>query len=80
MQIQNFKRTCISINDYLGIGNFEYLLWFGDRLCGLVVRVLGDRSGGPALLDFLKKKTVVAPSIRKGWHSLRRQAAVARSV
>jgi hypothetical protein len=33
------------------------------RLCGLVVRVLGYRSGGtgsiPGLTDFLKKKTVV---------------------
>jgi hypothetical protein len=82
-----------------------------DRLCGLVVRVLGYRSGTrvrfPALpgkekiMDLersplrLVSTTVeltentaigirhadhVAPSIRKSWQSLRRQAAVARSV
>jgi hypothetical protein len=92
-----------------------------DRLCGLVVRVLGYRSGGPGSIRHYQKKKVVglertplslvsaieellgrkvaapiykaenttvginhadhvAPSIRKSWHSLRRQAAVARSV
>jgi hypothetical protein len=92
-----------------------------DRLCGLVVRVLGYRSGGPGSIpDNTKKKVVgpergplslvstneelldrkvaapvyktentaegirhadhVAPSIRKSWQSLRRQAVVARSV
>jgi hypothetical protein len=92
-----------------------------DRLCDLVVRVLGYRSGGPGfdsrhyqkkvmglgrgplslvsateeLLDrkvaasaYKTENTVVgirhadhvAPSIRKSWQSLRRQAAVARSV
>jgi hypothetical protein len=89
-----------------------------DRLCGLVVRVLGYRSRGPGY--YKKKKVVglewgplslvstteglldrkvaapvqktentaigirhadhVAPSIRKRWQSLRRQAAVAQSV
>jgi hypothetical protein len=93
-----------------------------DRLCGLVVRVLGYRSGGPGsipsttrnrkavglergplsivstteeLLDrkvaapvYKTENTAVgichadhlAPSILKSWQSLRRQAAVARSV
>jgi hypothetical protein len=89
-----------------------------DRLCGLVVRVLGYRSGGPGSIPGTTKKKVVglergplslgstteelrdrkvaasvqktentaagirhaAPFIRKSWHSLRRQAAVARSV
>jgi hypothetical protein len=92
------------------------------RLCGLVVRVLGYRSGGPGSIPGTsrKKKVVglergplslvstteelldrkvaapayktestaagirhadhVAPSIRKSWQSLRRQAMVARSV
>jgi hypothetical protein len=95
---------------------------FGDRLCGLVVRVIGYRSGGPGSIpgttreknvvgvernplslvntteELLDRKVVapvqktentavgvrhtdhVAPSIRKNWQSLRRQAAVARSV
>jgi hypothetical protein len=92
-----------------------------DRLCGLVVRVLGYRSGGPGSIPGTTRKKVVglergpvilvstteelldrkvaasvsksentaggirhtdhvAPSIRKSWQSLRRQAAVARSV
>jgi hypothetical protein len=33
------------------------VICFHDRLCGLVVRVLGYRSGGPGSIpDFLKKK------------------------
>jgi hypothetical protein len=92
-----------------------------DRLCGLVVRVLGYRSGSPGSIpgttrkkkvvglergalslvstieELLDKKVAapvqkidntdvgirhadhVAPSIRKSWQSLRREAAVARS-
>jgi hypothetical protein len=95
---------------------------FGDRLCGIVVRVLDYRYRGPGFDSqaLLQKKVVglkrgplslvstteelldrkvaapvyktentvvgirhadhVAPSIRKRWQSLRRQAAVARSV
>jgi hypothetical protein len=95
---------------------------YNDRLCGLVVRVLGYRSGGPGSIPGIttKKRVVglergqfslvstteglldrkvtapvyktentavrirhaahVVPSIRKSWQSLRRQAAVARSV
>jgi hypothetical protein len=92
-----------------------------DRLCGLVVRVLGYRSGGPCSIpgttrkkvvglergplslvstteDLLDRKVAapvlktentavgirhadhVAPFISKSWQSLRRQAAVTRSV
>jgi hypothetical protein len=92
-----------------------------DRLCGLVVRVLGYRSGGPGSIPGTTKKKIVglergplnlvstteelldrkvaapvkktdntavgiryadhvAPFFRKSWQSLRRQAAVARSV
>jgi hypothetical protein len=90
-----------------------------DRLCGLVVRVLGYRSGGPGSIpgttskkklergplslvstieELLDRKVAapvwktentavgirhadhVAPSIRKSWQSLRRQAAIDRSV
>jgi hypothetical protein len=91
-----------------------------DRLCGLVVRVLGYRSGGSGSIPGTTRKNVVglergllslvstteevldrkvaapvqktentavgirhadhvAPSIRKRWQSLRRQAVVARS-
>jgi hypothetical protein len=93
-----------------------------DRICCLVVRVLGYRSGGPGSIpgtirkgkvvglerdslslistieELLDRKVAapvyktdntaveirhadhVAPSIRKSWQLLRRQAAVARSV
>jgi hypothetical protein len=92
-----------------------------DRLCGLVVRVLGCRSGSPGRFPVLPGKKIMglergpfslvstteklldrkvaapvyktentavrirhpdhlAPSIRKSWHSLLRQSAVARSV
>jgi hypothetical protein len=94
--------------------------WQRDRLCGLLVRVLGYRSGGPGSIPGTTRKKIglergplslvsttdelldgkvtapvyktentavgichayhVAPSIRKSWQSLRRQAAVARSV
>jgi hypothetical protein len=33
--------------------------WFGDRLCGLVVRVLGYRSGGPGSIPGTSKKKVI---------------------
>jgi hypothetical protein len=101
---------------------FLFLRPFVDRLCGLVVRVLGYRSGGPdsfpgttrkkcsvsgpgstqpreyklrsyliekeRLLSRKPRNTAggirhadhVAPSIRTSLQSLRRQAAVARSV
>jgi hypothetical protein len=94
----------------------------GDRLCGLVVTVLGYKSGGlgsipgttrkrkvvglergphslvSTMRSYLIEKVAapvyntentavgirqadhVAPSIRKSWQSLRRQATVARSV
>jgi hypothetical protein len=98
-------------------------MYNSDRLCGLVVRVLGYRSGGPGSIpgttrkknklvglergplslvstteELLDRKVAapvyktentavgtrhadhVAPCIRKSWHSLRRQAAVAGSV
>jgi hypothetical protein len=99
-----------------------FVLIMMDRLCGLVVRVLGYRSGGPgSIIGTTRKKESswsgtgstqpreynwgatwlkssgsclenreygrryhhsdnVAPSIRKSWQPLRRQAAVARSV
>jgi hypothetical protein len=104
------------------IKEFKSLYPQFDRLCGLVVRVLAYRSGGPGSIPGTtgKKKVVglergplslvstteelldrkvaapvyktentavgirhavrVAPSIRKSWQSLRRQAVVARSV
>jgi hypothetical protein len=93
------------------------MLFYNDLLCGLVVRVLGYRSGDPGsipctttkkvvglergppslmstteeLLDWkvaapvcktenmvvgIRHADYVAPSIRKSWQSLRRQAAV----
>jgi hypothetical protein len=104
------------------VWNFISLMFFSDRLCGLVFRVLDYRSKVPGSIPGLykKKKVVglersppslvrtteelldrkvaasvyktentavgirhadhVAPSIRKSWQSLSRQATVARSV
>jgi hypothetical protein len=42
----------------------QYLMVVGisiDRLCGLVVRVLGCRSGGPGSIPGTTKKKVVGP-------------------
>jgi hypothetical protein len=41
-----------------------------DRLCGLVVRVLGYRSGGPALPDFLGGGEKTAVGLERGPLSL----------
>jgi hypothetical protein len=49
-------------------------LYSADRLCGLVVRVLENTAVGIRHADH------VAPSICKSWQSLRREAAVSRSV
>jgi hypothetical protein len=39
---------------------FKTLYYIDDRLCGLVVRVLGYRSGGPgSILGTTRKKKVV---------------------
>jgi hypothetical protein len=37
-----------------GFFNFAYRFW--DRLCGLVVRVLGYRSGGPGSIPGITRK------------------------
>jgi hypothetical protein len=39
--------------------NFIALMLHGDRLCGLVVRVLGYRSGGPGSILCTTRKKVV---------------------
>jgi hypothetical protein len=39
--------------------NFDNVCIFKDRLCGLVVRVLGYRSGGPGSIPSTTKKRVV---------------------
>jgi hypothetical protein len=44
--------------DILNI-NFVALIMLVDRLCGLVVRVLGYRSGGPGSIIGTAKKNVV---------------------
>jgi hypothetical protein len=39
---------------------FSFTIWYAiDCLCGLVVRVLGYRSGGPGSIPTLPKKKVV---------------------
>jgi hypothetical protein len=114
MFLQRFQLLSLNIH-YL-----SYHVVGRDRLCGLVVIVLGYRSGGPGSIPGTTRKKVVglergplslvstteelldrkvaapvqktentavgirhadhvAPSIRKSWQSLRRQAAVARS-
>jgi hypothetical protein len=43
-----------------GVGKCKiYIELIGDRLCGLVVRVLGYRSGGPDSIPGTTKKKVV---------------------
>jgi hypothetical protein len=39
--------------------DFRYCLRLPDRLCGLVVRVLGYRSGGPGSIPGTTRKKVV---------------------
>jgi hypothetical protein len=41
------------------LNTFETILKCRDRLCGLVVRVLGYRSGGPGSIPGTQKKKVV---------------------
>jgi hypothetical protein len=53
MHIAEALRT---INDWLV---FEFVLTSYDRLCGLVVRVLGYRSGGPSSIHGTTRKKVV---------------------
>jgi hypothetical protein len=36
--------------------NYKHLMMTMDRLCGLVVRVLGYRSGGPGLIPGTTRK------------------------
>jgi hypothetical protein len=40
-------------------GDFQWTVWHCDRLCGLVVRVLGYTSGGPGSIPGTTKKKVV---------------------
>jgi hypothetical protein len=41
---------------------YSYMLIIKDRLCGLVVKVLGYRSGGPGSIPgTIRKKKVVGP-------------------
>jgi hypothetical protein len=49
---------CVNLNFVEGRNLYA---WFEytDRLCGLVVRVLGDRSGGPASIPGTTRKKVV---------------------
>jgi hypothetical protein len=48
--------------------NFLVVLYSVDRLCGLVVRVLGYRSGGPGSIPGTTKKKVVG--LERGPQSL----------
>jgi hypothetical protein len=50
------------------VKNFNFSLSFRDRLCGLVVRVLGYRSGGLGSIPGTTKKNVV--SLERGPLSL----------
>jgi hypothetical protein len=50
---------CIKINLFVSFILF-ILCWLArDRLCGLVVRVLGSRSGGPGSIPGITRKKVV---------------------
>jgi hypothetical protein len=43
---------------------------FGDRLCGLVVRVLGYRSGGPGSIPGTTRKKKIVVGLERGALSL----------
>jgi hypothetical protein len=52
----NFHTLLRSKKTWLIIVSFKEVWWFPDRLCGLVVRVLGYRSGGPGSIPGTTKK------------------------
>jgi hypothetical protein len=62
MNSSNFPASCAILGILIFISKQHFVLQsiFLDRLCGLVVRVLGYRSGGPGSIPgttrFLKKK------------------------
>jgi hypothetical protein len=44
--------------------NYHSLFKYGDRLCGLVVRVLGYRSGGPGSIPGTTRKKKLVGLVR----------------
>jgi hypothetical protein len=58
LQIRTTRR-CIPEEDNIQCkNNFEVLKAMWDRLCGLVVRVLGYRSGGPGSIPGTTRKKI----------------------
>jgi hypothetical protein len=56
--VRNWHRSVIQRSSQKA---FSFCYSWMDRLCGLVVRVLGDRSGGPGSIPGTTKKKVVGP-------------------
>jgi hypothetical protein len=59
-----YKEVIIPTTDPLSIvqirwKNNNFFIYYIDRICGLVVRVLGYRSGGPGSIPGTSKKKVV---------------------
>jgi hypothetical protein len=62
VRIREKKGNSSAINSYLLLTLFQFTIfriasYCGDRLCGLVVRVLGYRSGGPGSIPGTTRKT-----------------------
>jgi hypothetical protein len=54
---QQWHSFLLSVTIY----NYDTLRLIFDRLCGLVVRVLGNRSGGPGSIPGTTRKNVMGP-------------------
>jgi hypothetical protein len=52
-------RDTTPFNTHNSMRNFDSTYNLSDRLCGLVVRVLGYRSGGPGSIPGTSKKKVM---------------------
>jgi hypothetical protein len=54
--LKNWNPLPLCHQNLLLRGEFLIIVYLSDRLCGLVVRVLGYRSGGPGLIPGTTKK------------------------
>jgi hypothetical protein len=55
----NLNTICYPYSILKGMREFMHMLVFLDRFCGLVVRVLGYRSGGPGSIPGTTRKEKV---------------------
>jgi hypothetical protein len=65
--IWNYKTALLTFTSPLSVLFLSFVLSSTDRLCGLVVRVLGYRSGGPGSIPGTTRKK--SSGSRTGVHS-----------